>query len=363
MYTWGHLEIFNVVLQMRQHLLKDQIEQIKKGLLYPDFPCGSYLFNKGRMKFKYKVCSLFRIFKDLSILPNYFASSYASHNGYYSVWHSMTYNPERPVFKIARDIMDQIIAFLSLCFVNENSGMMRDEPTLFWLGMALHVIMDSYSPAHTLRCVGDNCRKYIELAKAHPAKLTPAMHKANVVLKELKDSLMSIASEVDDDDEHQVTEVLANLYKKHRIRDARKKDELMKTAMFIYFHNHHQIHVKELVTNKDVSSKLLKGKFVRPIVTFYSYPQQSAWFHKLNDTMFMLNRKGLKEAVVHDCDEVLTMTFEFLKEPHKNKCKLKRYLRKVYAYLYHNTFTVAPGAAEINTGVAQTFYRNLKLVD
>ena len=182
MYTWGHNEILEEALKKTKYkFTQKQLEEIKKGLRYPDFPCGSYVFDQGRIVFKRTLCSLIRVFRDIT---NNFASSYASHNGYYSVWHSMTYNPERSVHKITRDIIDQIISFLSLCFLDENTGAVRSTPEYFWLGMALHVIMDSYSPAHTLRCSSStNCQTLLDLARMNPAKLTPGMRKANEVLK------------------------------------------------------------------------------------------------------------------------------------------------------------------------------------
>lgn len=363
MYTWGHLQILNEALKLLQSSLeKEQLVQLYKGLRYPDFPCGSYHFDKTnskRMIFKDNICSLFSVFKDLNMLPNYFASSYASHNGYYSVWHSMTYNPERPVYKITRDIIDQIISFLSLAFIDENTGHVRPSPQFFWLGMALHVIMDSYSPAHTLRCpsttTNDACQQYIDLVKQHPATLTPAMQKANAVLRELKDRLMTVSATVDDDDEEHVQEILQDIFKKYNIRNKTQKHELQKTALFLYFHNHHQIRIKKEITERDVSKRKTKSAKQHPIITYFSYPQQSSWFHKINDTIFMLKRRNLYESAIHDTHQIIAMTISLTTQK-LTRSKVRSYLLQVYTYLYHNTFLMAPGVAEMPTGVDSRFY-------
>lgn len=366
MYTWGHIEILKAAIKESNiQFTTEELQQIYKGLRYPDFPCGSYHFdNQGRrMIFKDNICTLFSVFKDLNILPNYFASAYASHNGYYSVWHSMTYNPERPVYKINRDIMDQIISFLSLCFVDENTGEVRPTPQCFWLGMALHVVMDSYSPAHTLRCNPEtNCQSSIDQVKQYPATLTPAMQKANAVLKELKDRLMSISSKIDDDDKEQVSQILHDIFKKHKIRGLQKKHDLQKTAMFLYFHNHHQIRIKQEITEKNVEKKVPKDtahviSMIRPIVTFFSYPQQSGWYHKLNDTIYMLKKNNLYDSAVSDCVQLIKMTIPLLQEKTITKNKVKKYLLQVYAFLFHHTFKLAPGVAQMNTGVSNQFYK------
>ena len=349
MYTWGHNEILEKALEKLDYTLtKNQLKELKIGLRYPDFPCGSYVFHQGRIIFKRTLCSLFRTFRDLT---NNFASSYASHNGYYSVWHSMTYNPERSVRKITRDIIDQIISFLSLCFLDENTGHLRTNPEYFWLGMALHVVMDSYSPAHTLRCQ-NNCKKSIALVKANPTQLTSKMRKANLVLRELKDRLMHISHSIDNDDEHEINKILQDIFKTHNIHH-KHQAEISKVALFIFFHNHHQISIKKQITDKDISNYTRKYKSnLQPIVTYYSYPQQPMWFHKLNDSTYMLHKLNLYQSAIDDCIEILNLTREL-----DRKIKVKRYLMKVYIYLFHKTFKLAHNVADNNTGVSQGFYK------
>lgn len=373
MYTWGHIELLQEVLETCSatgktcHLTRKQKERLERGLKYPDFPCGTYTFDEkdpSRMVFKDEICSLLNVLKDISLLPNYFAASFASHNGYFSVWHSMTYNPERPVYKIARDIIDQIIAFLSLCFLDENTGLVRKVPNLLWVGMALHVIMDSYSPAHTLRCprgTEETCTALVKRVKAHPAKQGRESKKANRVLKELKDRLMQISETIESNDKQHIEAILTELTAKHKIVDKKARQQLKATAMFLFFHNHHQIKIKRVITDKIVHERKrvmdVKSELIAPIVTFYSYPEQSSWFHKVNDTLWMLDRKGLREALLYDCSVVMSRTMKLVTQDGPiTRRAVKAYLQGVYAYLTHATFKLAEGVADMNTGVDKSFF-------
>lgn len=404
MYTEGHLEILQEALNSENckssctnsSFTASQLRSIKEGLKYPDFPCGKYAFDPSdpkRVVFDARICSLFNVIADLSIAPNYFASSFASHNGYFSVWHSMTYDPDRTVQQISRDVMDQIIAFLSLAFCDENTGRVRPQPRLFWLGMALHVIMDSYSPAHTLRlpahssasgsaAVEVSTGEYsalVERVRAHPATQTAAVRKSNAVLRELKDALMAVAERVDADDAQQIDAVLAALFAKHHIRDKTRRKDLSKMAMFLYFHNHHQIRIKRQITDLNISAAPKPrdqiGRGLRnAIVTFFSYPQQSAWFHKVNDLMLTVRSKNLAEPAVQDCAQILQMTRKLCdlyraaktarsvsKVGPQQKQKPSRkdvttYLKRVYVFLQKATFKLTPGVSQMRTGVAESFY-------
>jgi hypothetical protein len=349
MYTWGHNEILQMALES-SNFTPEQLKAIKLGLRYPDFPCGLYMFQDGRLVLTKSLCSLIQTFKDVT---NNFASSYASHNGYYSVWHSMTYSPERSVAKITRDIIDQVISFLWLCFVDENTEESRPEPEYFWLGMALHIIMDSYSPAHTLRCsagASADCKDLIKAVKAHRAKLTATMRKNNAVLKDLKDDLLKIARTIGQDDEQHVEQVLNYIYQKHHIKSQGKKSELAKIAMFMLFHNHHQLAIKKIT---DAPVRQRRRQATAAIVTYYSYPQQNIWFHKVHDTIFMLHQMKLYDDVVSDCSTILKMTQQV--DPSKLS-SVKQYLKKVHAFCVTKIFALAPEVENIGTGVSRAFY-------
>ena len=277
MYTSGHEIILKRAIDMldsniHAYLNGDNMKNLFQGLKYPDFPCGTYKLvpikkkntrnstatNKEtkqtevKLIFERKLCSLFKLFGDLD---NVLASAFSSHNGYYSVWHSMTYNPERPVYKISRDILDQIMGFLRLSVYSDFNRDIGDR--FFWLGMALHTIMDSYSPAHTLRLQSstEDPTDLLDAVKTYPADMNNKTLQVNAILKDLKDALMPIAENIDSDDPEMIEQVVKHIAKKHKVKGSKQFHQLRGAAMFLYFFNHHQLKIKSWVATQTPNTK------------------------------------------------------------------------------------------------------------
>lgn len=384
MYTSGHEAILRDALkrlgsgEAPEH---GDVKLLLKGLKYPDFPCGSYQLDAheldahrhdghGRlgMSFKRKSCSLFQLLHDVTLRPNIFASAFASHNGYFSVWHSMTYDPQRTVGQITRDIIDQVLSFLLLAVSDDTPERMR----FFWLGMALHVVMDAYSPAHVLRVTsartkcGVTCLQ--ELAKAHPAHMSPEMQESNIVMRELKDRLMKISVRIGADDARAIADTVADICARYHITSSKDRKQLENTAHFLFFHNHQQNRIKRLQQTgqlRTVSTAeqipYYRGSVKRPIVTYYYYPQQSSWFHKWNDRVAAAKQEDLYESAVRDTVVLMRLHAACVSRG-GDAGQVADFLQRCKNYLVHVTFKLAQGSESMRTGVSNTFYTALKAI-
>lgn len=356
MYTAGHEHILQEALKRMNNLDmldKHNLSILKDGLKYPDFPCGKYGIDatRSQLTFERKVCSVLGLLTDLN---NVFASAFSSHNGYFSVWHAMTYNPARPVYKINNDILDQIMGFLSLACNSEGSDQ------YFWLGMALHTIMDSYSPAHVLRSGGQDqdMQAIIDRVKQHPVKHDATTVKFNAILRDLKDALLPVAKVIESEDAPEIEAIVQKIVQTHNV-PKRQLEHIRALAMFLYFYNHHQLKTKEWFADQTPRrkskaqrhvDKLINAAQVRPIITYLFYPQQSSLFHKIHDTLRAARAQGLEELAIADTATILGL---FLKRNPRNP---HVFLNAAHHYLAHVTFTIADGAENLETGVANSYW-------
>ena len=137
-------------------LKNEKFKTLLKGLYYPDLPCASRTLRNGMVTHdKLKLCSLKRLL--LFSANDHLHEAYASHNGSMAYLHAMA---PTPIVRV-RDVRDSVVRQLLLLFAagvrdDTTKDLVRasskdSAPNIFWLGQALHVLMDSYSPAHTLR--------------------------------------------------------------------------------------------------------------------------------------------------------------------------------------------------------------------
>ena len=165
MYIQGHIDIINEVLPEDYFDSKDKQytnftkHNLIKGLKYIDVPCGGYKIRDGKILFeKKKLCefeSFFHLFLEKTSGET---PMYQHHKGFFSHLHSMTTDPENSVEKIRNKIVLSIIGYAMLAVFDKEIGIVdaKINPHSMWMGMVLHIITDSYSPAHTIRNPNQN---------------------------------------------------------------------------------------------------------------------------------------------------------------------------------------------------------------
>ena len=125
---------------------------MKRGIQYPDLPCGKYEVDKNRIALKSRdICGwvqyMFHSSGDAS-----FNEIHTSHIGHNAIVHSMTPYTHKTVEEIRDSIVELIELFFYLALFGETGGTSQKlAPDPFWLGVVMHTIMDACSPAHVIR--------------------------------------------------------------------------------------------------------------------------------------------------------------------------------------------------------------------
>jgi hypothetical protein len=160
----------------------DWKQTLVDGLFYPDLPCADRIIRNGRVRHaRLRLCSMNKAVA--GIFGNRLLEIYASHNGAMSYLHAMAPTPMLKVGQVRDTVLEQILLLFATAVCDDTTtddhtgaltrtsiaarststtslkssrrhsddSIIGPRPNLFWLGQALHVLMDSYSPAHTLR--------------------------------------------------------------------------------------------------------------------------------------------------------------------------------------------------------------------
>lgn len=379
MYSSGHIEIFWEALKLllenkkntflNKSIYKDvSLDNTMLGLKYPDFPCGTYKFEEGRLKMSKTLCSLTKLIDDIIVIPNIYSMSYSSHNGYFSTWHAMTYDPTKTVEETTDTVIEHIMSMFKLALLDNTLD--KPGPNSFWLGFALHTIMDAYSPAHILRhnSISIDYKKLIK--EVLPNFVIPISNKTNNELSILNDLKTTIHNSVDiiksNEDLNEVIEPITYNIKKKSVQK-----DISSLARFFLFHEKELKSIQDLhsIVAKTLSVKIgtdpfddkvykkLHSKNKKYIMNYYYYPVQSAFYHKKNDMIYSVKNNNLFDACVLDCYMVLKIykeALEMLNNSEKNIDKLSivyAYLRKIYKYLTLVTFKIHHNCKKFKTGV------------
>lgn len=183
MFIQGHIEIiqdildnylpknfFKFVDNLTDNTDKKILKNLFVGLQYPDAPCGKYeVSSNNSILFKRaKICEITKLFKLFSGDSYGESKIFQFHKGYFAHLHSMSTDPENTVLKIRNKIINSIIGYALLAVYDDTifSDDKQIKPNLFWIGIILHMITDSYSPAHTIRDTNYIKVKTVEKDKA-----------------------------------------------------------------------------------------------------------------------------------------------------------------------------------------------------
>jgi hypothetical protein len=138
---------------MGTKLSEKNIEELVKGLFYPDLPCSYFFIKDNHIEMIPRLCSVLDLGSlGKNITKNVRSQIEESHNGRYSINHSMTDNPD----KTNSEIRDAIIA---RCIIIFYIYLVAETKDYSFIGMILHTIQDSYSPVHTFREKSDTNNK------------------------------------------------------------------------------------------------------------------------------------------------------------------------------------------------------------
>jgi hypothetical protein len=132
---------------MDKKLSEKNIEELVKGLFYPDLPCAYFFIKDNHIEMIPRLCSVLELSSlGKNITKNVRSQIEESHNGRYSINHSMTDNPDKTNSEIRDAIIARFIIIFYIFLVTKDYS---------YLGMILHSIHDSYSPVHSFRVKSD----------------------------------------------------------------------------------------------------------------------------------------------------------------------------------------------------------------
>ena len=161
MYISGHLDILEDLVHnnlprdyFELPFKKFNVDELKKGIQYVDAPCGKFgIKNNSVYVYRRRVCEITNLSK--LFFENDFGESkiFQFHKGFFAHLHAMTTDPDNSVRKIRDKIIVSVLGYSLLAYYDGNifDSDPKVLPNAMWAGMVLHIITDSYSPAHTMR--------------------------------------------------------------------------------------------------------------------------------------------------------------------------------------------------------------------
>lgn len=335
-------------LGIKQKIPNVSLRNTLFGLRYPDTPCGKYIFENGKLIMKKSLCTYLKLLDDIVITPNMFSKSYSSHKGYFSIWHAMTYNPNESRDILLNEIIEHIMSMCKLAIWDDTIS--PPGPNSFWLGFALHTIMDSYSPSHTQRSIFQRSQSPLRYTKEEDIDLK--------VIQDIKDGVKRIENR---NNQRELDRTSDDVIKRYNISEKKKQQSINKLAKFFLFHkqaiNHYRSIKEDLKKSmfKEVISDPYQDPIYRkhvsktsnkPILSVYYYQSQNSIVHSFNDMIHKVKEYDLYDICIIDCYVILRLYKEALlklkdlefKNSNEEISIIYSFLRQVYKYLSNSTF-------------------------
>jgi len=306
MYISGHFEILNELLNHSE--LKNYFDNsgkfskdnLFKGVEVVDLPCDTYSKNNSHIFAHPKICNKLQLL-DLFNDDKSETTLWQRHNGYFAHLHSMTTDPDNNVEKIRNKIILAIIGYSLLALYDTNifNKDPQKKPNSVWLGMVLHIITDSYSPAHTIRdkrveytvINKDIIYKNIENIKIHENIKSISKQK---LLYASQDLFINKLLNISGDNNHQYI-------KSH-------KKQLYNSYKGFRFENDINIIVKPILKSMSTEINEKKTDNYGDIITFQYYDAQSDFIHTKLDFLINLKRdKRMYLRMMNECIEYLML--------------------------------------------------------
>lgn len=340
MYITGHKEIIDDALENLPHYfhnIKMDKNKLLKGLYYPDLPCGKYqIIKSGKVIMnKKRLCATFKLYKSLTTIFKY-KELFQSHRGILSFLHSMTYDPNLKVKDILSTIITNIAGF-SLLSLYDNDYLnfpnnKKINPNIFWIGMILHIVTDSYSQSHTIRRKDKETVMEKEIKSKAYVKFK--IYIQNEIYKQLdtniksRKQLYTILQTKFQQDEQAIEYIhdhIKDLYKTYKMYKFRKLvAEIINKNFNIKIHPHEK--------EKDFD-----------IINFQYYNNQDSFYHKKYDLMIKVKKNPVLYAkMIQECTYILNLYKSSLininNNPENHIEESKKFVKTLVNYLIHNTF-------------------------
>lgn len=349
MYLPGHDVILNDVFKHIKMDKKLDMKSLQKGLYYPDLPCGKYTIVDDKYVFmtSKNVCNLFNLIQLYDPKNNEFYEIFQSHKGILAYLHSMTPNPSFTVRDVRDTILIQICGYFLLALFDDNLWQPKPEkkPETFWLGAILHIIMDSYSPAHAIRTD-------LKQSLAPPrSPYTPS----RIMRKRIRDVILDRIKEefaektLDSFDKFHTT--LANQFIDDKTAIAfikEHKEQLYNSYLSFSFDIQMQKKAKSYLgafSNYPTTASS-RGKY--DIRNFMYYNNQTNFYHQRKDFLFNLTKyPKMYDRMIEDCRFVVEVFVETL----NSTGSIKPYFAKLCTYLLENTYRICKDDLDSYTGI------------
>lgn len=329
MYVSGHIEILNDIFSQlpKNYFDKKFINRIYNGVEFVDSPCGLYKYQDKHIHFKtHKICGLSFFFELFDNVKHGEGHMFQFHKGFFAHLHSMTTDPDNTVNKIRNKIVKSILAYSLLALYGNRIFDKNPEMKLYgaWVGMIMHIITDSYSPAHTIRHKNILTK---EITSIPPLDKTLEMRlKVHEEIKRLA-KLDKIYTNADDFHKNLLSKFPDNTFVKNF------KHKLWGSYKLFKF----EYDTRKVVDNKiKLQNKLYPDKN-GDIITFQYYPGQTFLSHSKYDLMYYIkNDKELYERMINECKTYLILLHEVIET--KN---IKLFLSKVMELMLSRTFHIS----------------------
>jgi hypothetical protein len=345
MYLTGHKEILKDVLATFRYYFSGlrfpnvNPRMLFKGMSYPDIPCGKYEIrdNDHVVMSKKQTCNIIKLYKVIGDFHQ-FKEIFQSHRGVYSFLHAMTINPATKVKDIVSTISTHATAYMFMSIYDNNyfDTSKGPSPNIFWVGVVMHIITDSYSQSHTMRLVD---RRITLPVRDKTVPFVKFMMRLNKILFKALDRKVLYTKE-------ELERILLQKYKTDatvKLYVNTKMKEIYK-AYRMYMFEKQTIEVTQKLVGQ--SPEPASDRKLYDIYNFQFYNNQSSMYHKRKDMLTQIKKyPQLYERMHNECREILRMYKECLTniaaQPHDHINITKTFLTNVYHYLLNNTFRVA----------------------
>lgn len=310
-------------LKFNNIIFKDEdFKKISKGLFFPDLPCAYFYIDKNGIDMMIKLCSITKL-AFLGKMTNTYVSSQLeeSHNGYYSINHSMASNMD-DTNEITR------MEIIKRCCILAYKYLESHDYT--FLGYLLHIIQDSYSPGHTYRVPLTEPKKNISMDykniitqlktikniqnfkiddKINASTVTKLVYKMLSQEKNIN-SIMEIVNKMSNNNENDKENVdyseIMNLIVKLILEEITKNDEKIQIAKILLndntkIINDYFIIKKKLSSNIDYVLLIDKisttnTKIFKDIIIYSKFPHNLTRLYKLvmNSMYTQINLKKME---------------------------------------------------------------------
>lgn len=340
MFIDGHIILLNNTLKFFNNYFKDikyknvNYKKLKKGSIYPDLPCGKYKISNNNILFtNYTLCKSSNILKLLYDVDYGEENIYQFHRGYFAHLHSMTTDPENNVLKIRNKIITSIIGY-GLLAVYDNT--LFDEkpkisPNIFWIGLILHIITDSYSESHTIRNLK---AKYIKTKSKET-------NENKIMRLKIHNLIKNIAKESDIySKKNFISKLLLELENNLDIITFIKKQKNILYKSYIIFKFEYNTINKVSKYCHNLDKKLSSGSNDKvkygDIVAFqYSLNQPLLFHQKLDLIDNILKNKIMYNKMIYECVYLLKIYKIFLEDNN-----VKKFIKNILELTLNRTFKI-----------------------